>query len=152
MPEPSPLVAAPGRGLPESGTSELRIALFRITRRLKQQRGSADLTDGQYAVLTTLAKHGPLTPGALADHERIRPPSMTRTVNAVAELGLVRKVGNPDDGRQVVVELTEAGRTEIVETRRRRDAWLTAQLDELPAADRETLRRAAEILLEVAAR
>lgn len=148
--------AAPGAAddstLPESHAAELRVALFRVTRRLRQQRGANDLPDGQHAVLTGLFKEGPLTPGALADRERVRPPSMTRTVNALAELGLVRKVGNPDDGRQVVIELTDAGRSEVVETRRRRDAWLTAQLDALGDADRATLHRAAEILREVADR
>ncbi|WP_284293467.1 MarR family winged helix-turn-helix transcriptional regulator [Luteimicrobium album] len=156
MPEPEPdastATTATTQTLPESPAAELRVALFRVTRRLKQQRATADITEGQHAVLTTLCKHGAMTPGALADHERVKPPSMTRTVNALVERGFVRKSGNPDDGRQVVVELTEEGNREIVETRRRRDAWLAVQLDELTPAQRETLHQAAEILLEVAAR
>jgi DNA-binding MarR family transcriptional regulator len=128
------------------------VALFRTTRRIKQQRGDVDLSEGQHAVLTTLCKHGRMSPGALAAHERVRPPSMTRIVNTLEGLGLVGKAENPDDRRQVVVELTDAGHELIVQTRRRRDAWLTVQLDALPAADRATLRRASEILLEVAGR
>ncbi len=99
-----------------------------------------------------LHKHGGMTPGALATHERIRPPSMTRTVNALVELGLVHKVEHPTDGRQVVVALTDAGVLEVKETRRRRDAWLTQQLTSLTREERETLARASDLLTRIAAR
>lgn len=122
------------------------MALTRISRRLRNQRGEADLPEGQFAVLTTIYKHGPMTPGALADHEHIRPPSMTRTVNALAELGLVTKVGHETDKRLVLVELTTTGRDEVRETRRRREAWLTknlGQLDPRRTADARSGERAA---------
>lgn len=128
---------------------DLRIALTRITRQLRAQRGEADLVEGHFGVLTTLHRHGPMTPGELADHENVRPPSMTRTVNVLAEHGLVSKVENPDDGRKVMVELTDAGREEVRETRRRRDAWLTRQLRELTADERETLSAASELLTRI---
>lgn len=131
---------------------ELRIALVRTTRRLRAQRGEADLSEGQLAVLTTLDRHGPLTPGQLAEHERIRPPSMTRTVNGLADLGLVRKADDPADARCVVVHLTPEGSREIEVTRRRRDAWLSVALDELTDEERATLHAAAQVLLKVAAR
>lgn len=142
---------AKGRTRPGSLGGELRVALTRISRRLRAQRGEADLPEGQFGVLTVLFKHGQMTPGALAEHERIRPPSMTRTVNALAELGLVRKSEHPTDGRQVVVALTEAGEREVKETRRRRDAWLTQQLSRLDPDERETLARACELLTRIAA-
>jgi DNA-binding MarR family transcriptional regulator len=75
---------------------------------------------------------------------------MTRTVNALAELGMVEKVEHPSDGRLVVVRLTEAGRSEVAETRRRREAWLAQQLEQLSAEDRTVLARAHELLLELA--
>lgn len=132
--------------------SELRISLIRISRRLRAQRGEADLPEGQFGVLTVLAKKGAMSPGALAEHERVRPPSMTRAVNALVALGLVRKVEHATDRRQVVVTLTEAGVLEIKETRRRRDAWLTQQLTALTPEERETLARATELLTRIAAR
>jgi DNA-binding MarR family transcriptional regulator len=132
--------------------SDLRVALTRVARRLRTQRGEADLPEGQFGVLAVLHKHGEMTPGALAEHERTRPPSMTRSVNALAELGLVEKVEHATDRRQVVVRLTEVGAREVAETRRRRDAWLTQQLSELSADERETLARAADLLIRIAAR
>jgi DNA-binding MarR family transcriptional regulator len=130
----------------------LRVALTRVSRALRSQRGAADLPEGQFGVLTVLDKHGEMSPGALATHERIRPPSMTRTVNALVELGLVHKVEHPTDKRQVVVALTEAGAQEVKETRRRRDAWLTQQLSTLTPDERETLARASDLLTRIAAR
>jgi DNA-binding MarR family transcriptional regulator len=93
-----------------------------------------------------------MSPGALAEHERVRPPSMTRAVNRLVELGLVEKVEHETDRRQVVVRLTDAGVHEVKETRRRRDAWLTQQLTTLTPDERETLARASELLIRIAAR
>ncbi|MBD8079041.1 MarR family winged helix-turn-helix transcriptional regulator [Cellulosimicrobium arenosum] len=137
---------------PASLGGELRVALTRVSRRLRAQRGEADLPEGQFGVLTVLHKHGALSPSALAEHERVRPPSMTRAVNRLVELGLVEKAEHATDGRQVVVRLTEAGTREVAETRRRRDAWLTQQLSALTADERETLARANELLRRIAAR
>jgi DNA-binding MarR family transcriptional regulator len=140
------------RTRPGSLGSELRVALTRVARRLRSQRGEADLSEGQLGVLTVLHQHGEMSPGALAEHERTRPPSMTRAVNALAELGLVQKVEHATDRRQVVVRLTEAGAREVAETRRRRDAWLTQQLSQLTPDERQTLARAADLLNRIAAR
>lgn len=130
---------------------ELRVALAKSTRRIRSRRGAADLPDPQFNVLAILLREGPLSPGALADAEHVQPPSMTRTVNALVELGFVRKSEHPTDGRQVVVSLTEQGEAEVRETRRRRDAWLADQLAVLTADERATLARAAELLRRIAA-
>jgi DNA-binding MarR family transcriptional regulator len=152
-------VAPPTAGAPSASScrpvtlaGHLRISVSRLFRQLRNQRGEADLTEGQYAVLSVLAKNGAMSPGALADHERMRPPSMTRTVNSLDELGLVRKDEHPTDGRLVIVSLTDAGVAEVRETRRRRDAWLTRQLSALSPEDRAVLARASELLREIAAR
>lgn len=129
---------------------QLRVSLQRIARKLRAQRGEADLTDGQFAVLASIKRHGPMTPGALAEHENIRPPSMTRTVNTLVELGLVAKASDESDKRLVVVELTDAGQNEINVTRRRRDAWLTEKLGQLTPEERQTLADASELLTRIA--
>lgn len=131
---------------------DLRIAISRVGRRLRAQRGKADLTEGQLGVLTTLKRDGATSPGTLAEREGVRPPSMTRTINALAELGFVTKVEHPTDGRQVVVDITEAGRAEVLETRRRRDLWLAQQIQGLTDAERRALATASELLIRISNR
>ena len=130
---------------------ELRIAIGRASRRIRAERGEAGLTDPQFTVLAWLTKEGPLTPGQLAERERIQPPSMTRTVNSLVELGLVAKAEHPTDGRQVVVSLTVAGVAEVDETRRRRDTWLADRLRHMTPDERTLLVDAAELLRRIAA-
>ncbi|WP_088285612.1 MarR family winged helix-turn-helix transcriptional regulator [Kineosporia sp. A_224] len=136
---------------PAGLAAELRPALMRTVRRIRAEKADADLTEAQYSVLALLDREGPQSPRALAAYERVQPPSMTRTVAALADLGLVTRSEHPDDGRQVVVALTAAGTATIRETRRRRDAWLARRLAELTPAERETLAAASEILRRIAA-
>lgn len=137
------------RGVPALAV-ELRHAIMRTSRRIRQERSVDDVTPGQYSVLAGLAHHGPLTPREIAAHEKVQPPSMTRTIAALEELGLVSRTDHPTDGRQVLVALTPAGTKVVGDTQRRRDAWLAKRVAELSADERETLARASEILLRVA--
>ncbi|QAY69134.1 MarR family winged helix-turn-helix transcriptional regulator [Xylanimonas protaetiae] len=130
--------------------SELRVGTGRFLRRLRAERGDADLPAAQFGVLTELTRRGPLTPGELAHSEGVRPPAMTRTVSALVDLGFVTKSEHPTDGRLVVVDLTDAGRREVAETRRRRDAWLSLRLGALTPQDRATLARANDLLQTLA--
>jgi DNA-binding MarR family transcriptional regulator len=151
---------APARPLPPVGphecrptgrAAELRVLILRSSRRLRAER-TGDVTAGQYAVLAALSADGPLSPGELADREGVRPPSMTRTVAALAQAGLVERTANEADRRQVDVDLTEAGRAVVRETRRRRDAWLARRLAELSPGEREVVAQAVRILARVVAR
>jgi DNA-binding MarR family transcriptional regulator len=101
---------------------ELRLSLTRAVRRLRLERSSERITDGQYAALAALANRGPMTPTALAEDQHVQPPPMTRTINVLAEAGLVRRDDHPTDRRQVVVSITDAGLAEVKETRRRPSA------------------------------
>jgi DNA-binding MarR family transcriptional regulator len=132
--------------------ADLRVAVMRSARRIRAEKSSEAISDAQYSVLAVLESRGPMTPRELAASEHVQPPSMTRTVNALEEAGLVSRTAHPDDGRQVLVAITEDGAREVRETRRRRDAWLARRLAELSAPERETLARAAEILLRMVAR
>lgn len=121
------------------------VSVGRLARRLRQERDS-ELTATQLSALGTLRMHGPLTPGALAAHEKVQPPSMTRTVNCLAELGLVRREPHDTDRRQVVLHLSDEGAVLLAAERRRRDAWLAQTLRGLSAEERDVLRRAAPLL------
>ena len=87
-----------------------------------------------------------MTPGELAEHEKVQPPSMTRVISVLAESQLVRRAPHPTDRRQVVLTVTDAGRELVSKARRRREAWLAKRLKELTPAERATLRAAAPIL------
>jgi DNA-binding MarR family transcriptional regulator len=133
--------------------SELRLSVMRLRRRLSNERHPDNpLSMGAMAVLGCLFRNGDLTVGELAAHERIQPPSMTRTVNALEERGYVVRRAHQTDGRQVVVELSEQGRATLLADRARRDAWLARRLrDHLTAEERDILRRAAPLLERLAA-
>ncbi len=100
----------------------------------------------QLSVLMTLHKEGPLTPGALAVRERVRPPSMTRVISALADLGLVVRSADPMDRRQVLVSVADAG-VELVDAERRASQeWLDRRLSALGREERATLLRAAGLM------
>lgn len=127
--------------------SELRLGVMRLRRRLASERHpDNDLSLGQMAVLGLLLRRGDLTIGELARLERVRPPSMTRTVTCLEELGSVSRRPHETDGRAVVISLTDHGRDVVLADRRRRDAWLAVQLTQLTSGERAVLRAAAPIL------
>jgi DNA-binding MarR family transcriptional regulator len=131
--------------------SELRLSVMRLRRRLAAERHpDNELGSGSMAALGCLFRNGEQTVGELAEAERVRPPSMSRTVRGLVEGGYVVRETSADDGRQVRVRLTDAGRATVLADRRRRDAWLALRLKELTPDDRAVLRAAAPILERLA--
>lgn len=132
--------------------SELRMSVMRLRRRLATERHPDNaLSLGAMAVLGCLYRNGgELTIGALAQLERVQPPSMTRTVNCLERDGYVERRASDSDGRQVLVALSEKGRHTLLADRDRRDAWLNRRLVELTPEERRVLRTAAPILARLA--
>ena len=129
---------------------DLRLACMRISRRVRFESTTDLVAPHQFSVLVRL-EETPRTPRELADIERVSAPSMTRTVAALVDRGLVLRADDPTDGRQVILSLTPAGTTTLRDIRRRRDEWMASRLKGLSAEEREVLARASEILLRVAA-
>jgi DNA-binding MarR family transcriptional regulator len=132
--------------------SALRISVARLSRRLRSERHPENelLPVGQLSVLGALNRAGEATVGELAALERVQPPSMTRTVNCLAEGGYVVRRKHETDGRQVVVALSERGEQTLAADRKRRDAWLAQRLRELTPDERSVLRQAAPIIERLA--
>jgi DNA-binding MarR family transcriptional regulator len=130
--------------------TELRDSVMRFNRRLRQARPVGDLTQSQLSVLTSLELAGALTPRELAESERVQPPTMSKIVARLEEIGVVQRTPHPTDGRQVILSATERGRGALAENRRARDAWLTKQLAALSDAERDTLRAAVKIIMRIA--
>jgi DNA-binding MarR family transcriptional regulator len=131
--------------------SELRLSVMRFSRRLRNEREPGNpLSVAALSALGILFREGDCTVGALAAHERVQPPSMTRTVNCLVEDGYAERRRHETDGRQVLVSLTEKGRSVLLADRRRRDVWLARQLRELTPAERAVLREAAPLIQRLA--
>ncbi|MER6006704.1 MarR family transcriptional regulator [Nonomuraea angiospora] len=126
--------------------SALRVSMARLTRRLRRQAAAHSLTPTQFATLAAVERHSGITPGELAELEKVQPPSMTRVIAALEERGLVSRSPHPTDRRQVTVTITEAAEKLLKEERRRKEAWLTQRLKELSSEERAVLRQAAPIL------
>jgi DNA-binding MarR family transcriptional regulator len=138
------------KSVTESLDDDLRIAIMRLSRRMRLERVDGDVTDGQLSVLIELLKHGPQTLGALSERERVTPPSMNRTINALITVGMVTRSGSPDDGRKVLIEVSDVGAELARETKRRRAAWFSLQLGKLSREDRAVVDKATPILRELA--
>ncbi len=131
-----------------ASAARLRLAIVRTARRLRQEAaGAAErLTPTSAAALASVERHGPLTPSELAEIERVKRPTATRTLRVLGEAGLVERTPDPDDGRSALVSVTAAGRERLRRLRGRKNAYLARRMRDLPTADLETLERAAEIL------
>ena len=129
---------------------DLRLAVLRFSRRLRSHRVDTSVTLTHLATLSTLQRHGPMSPGELAAHERVQPPSMTRVVGALEAMGLVTRTPHPTDGRQVVIDLTPAAEELLTAEARAREAWLAGRLHQLSPDERAVLREAAGILDKLA--
>ncbi|MFT4009536.1 MAG: MarR family transcriptional regulator [Nocardioidaceae bacterium] len=133
--------------------AELRIAVAKLSRRIRAERDPRnELSVPRISVLAVLFREGDQTIGQLAAHEWVKPPSMTRLVNALEADGYVRRCGDESDGRTVIVQLAERGRQMILADRRRREAWLAQAMCELSPEERDALRRAAPILSKLGSR
>lgn len=132
--------------------SRLRLAVVRLNRRLRAQSADSKITLSQLSALSCLHKTGAMTPGELAAREGVQPPSMTRVIAALEDAGLVARRAHPTDGRQAIVELTEAGRARIDEEVSIRERWLDQQLVDLSEEERRVLSQAAEIIDRLASR
>lgn len=127
----------------------LALAVARLNRRLRQERRSA-LTPTQLSILGTVARTEPATPGVIAATEGVKPPSVTRILNQLAERGYISRIPDPSDGRQVLVKISDQGSERLSAERQRRDAWLQEQLERLSDSERELLRSAAPVLNKLA--
>src|SRR5919197_513013 len=96
-------------------------ASIHILRRAAERDAETGLTRARLSALSVVVFRGPLTLGALAAAEGVRPATMTNIVTALERDGLVRRKPNAADGRSVLIEATAAG-TRAPDRRDRRAA------------------------------
>jgi DNA-binding MarR family transcriptional regulator len=128
--------------------AHLRTAIVRTARRLRQEAAAetTGLTPTSVAALATIERHGPLTPSEVASIERVKRPTITRTLGCLEREGLIDRAPDPADGRSSLVSVNGAGRERLRRLRGRKNAYLARRMKDLTDEEVETLERAAEIL------
>jgi DNA-binding MarR family transcriptional regulator len=146
--------SARGRGSPAADKTadladRLHSAAIHLLRRLRREDDASGLPAPQLSAMSVIVFGGPITLGALASAEQVRPPTITKLVASLEEQGLVERETDAEDRRVVRVKATARGTRLLYDGRRRRVASLAASLRELPAGDRATLAKAIPILEKV---
>ena len=131
---------------PDAVADRIHSAAIHILRRVRREDPGMGLSGPRASALSVVVFGGPITLGALAAAEQVRPPTMTHLVRALERMGLVTRVADPDDGRIVRIAATRRGKALLDAGRARRVRILSGRLRTLPKRDLATLARAAELL------
>ncbi len=125
--------------------ARLRLSATRLARQLRQE-SDAGLSPSQLSALATIDRHGSLTLGALAEQERVAPPSVTKVVAKLEAAGLVVRRLDETDRRVAWVSTTPTGNARLAKIRQRKTMWLSAQIAELDDTQRRRLADALDVL------
>lgn len=139
--------------MPESDAAahEIRTSLFRLVRRLRQERPEGELSYSQLNALGWLEREGPMTNAELAAAERVTPQTMLRATTELVSADLISRADNPNDRRQVLLKITTSGATLVRDDRRRRDTFLAKAMDTtLTPTEQDLLRLAAGLMDKLA--
>jgi DNA-binding MarR family transcriptional regulator len=134
---------------PEAVAEQLHSLAIHLLRKLRREDESSGLNAPRLSALSVIVFGGPVTLGDLAAAEQVRPPTMTRIVNALEDLGLVTKTRKAEDARSSHIAATADGRRLLMEGRERRVRALARQISFLRPADQAKLLEASAILKEV---
>ena len=131
---------------PEQVATRLHSAAIQLLRKLRREDDATGLTAPRLSVLSVVVFAGPRTLGELATAEQVKPPTMTRLVDALEKQKLVRRVPDPGDGRVTRIAPTEKGRALLLRGRGRRVEALARELVKLRSEDLRTLEAAANLI------
>ena len=127
----------------------LHSAAIHLLRRLRREDDASGLPAPQLSALSVIVFAGPITLGALADAEQVRPPTITRLVEKLESAGLVERTSDPTDKRVSRLAATAKGVKLLHDGRRRRVASLSASLASLPIGERHAIAKALPVLEKV---
>ena len=131
----------------DAAAHEIRTSLFRLVRRLRQERPEGELSYSQLNALGWLEREGPMTNAELAAAERVTPQTMMRATTELVSAGLISRADNPNDRRQVLLKITTSGTTLVRDDRRRRDTFLAKAMDAtLTPTEQDLLHLAARLM------
>jgi DNA-binding MarR family transcriptional regulator len=133
----------------EAAVSELLAAMGQLMRRLRAEAESGELSWTQIAITSRLDT-GPMTTADLARAESMKPQSMGASLAQLEEEGVVRRKPDPNDGRQILFELTAAGVEGRYRFRLAKREWLLAAIAKLERDEQQTLFAATDVIKRLA--
>ncbi len=139
------MALAPASAVDASLVAGLRLVVMRLARRLRQQ-SEGDVTASLLSALASIERLGPITLGELASVEQVQPPTMTRIVSQLEEMGFVLREVDDNDRRVTRVRVSESGRRYVARSRTRKNAYLANRLRRFDAEERALLERALPLL------
>jgi DNA-binding MarR family transcriptional regulator len=121
---------------------ELHRLAIQLLRRLRIEDAKSGIPPARLSALSVLVFGGPLSMGALASAEQVKPPTMTRIVDGLVADGLATRTADAGDARTVHIRATARGKRLLLAGRDRRVARLESALASLSAHDRAALTNA----------
>jgi len=128
-------------------SSDLLPGAALLTRLLVRQL-DGELSRTELGLLRTLSE-GPRRITELAELEALAQPTMTVLIKRLEQQGLVKRERRSDDGRVVLVDLTQEGRVALEDYRERIRAAMGAYLAEIPDEQVDRLAAATETLAQL---
>lgn len=129
--------------------ARLRVAVARLARQLRQRTGGG-LTPSQLSCLVSVERMGPVRLADLAAREAVAPPTLTRIVAALVEIGMVERQADPDDARAARITATPKGCEALRRVREEGTAFLLDRLHTLPGEDQRHLPALVDLLEHLA--
>ena len=130
--------------------NRLHSAAIHLLRRARRVDAESQLPAPQLSALSVIVYAGPITLGALASAEQVRPPTMTKLVAAMEKGGLVDRETDDADRRVVRIRATARGRRILEEGRDRRIAVIGDALATLSEGDVKVIAAALDAIEKVA--
>jgi DNA-binding MarR family transcriptional regulator len=134
---------------PDELADKLHSAAIHLLRKLRREDEGSGLNAPRLSALSVIVFAGPISLGDLAAAEQVRPPTMTRIVNALETQMLVTRQRDPSDARSVRLTATAKGRALLMAGRKRRVDALANQIAKLSEEDQRCLSDASRIFGEV---
>lgn len=132
--------------------TKVRRSVTHLARRLRGLRSDHGVSGSKLTILGWLFRAStPMTATDLARLERLQPQSLTRIISELDEQGLIHRTPAEEDRRQILIEITQAGRELLVVDAYRQNQWLMeTMVARLTRAEREILAIAADLLDKLA--
>lgn len=135
---------------PEQVADLVHSAAIHLLRRLRKTDVDIGISPARLSVLSVLVFAGAKTPGELAQIEQVRPPTVTKLIQALETDGLVMRKTHARDKRALMIMVTAKGRRKLINAQQLRIRKLTELINTLNPDEQMTLAESSRIIERLA--